>query len=61
MNSFLSYEVLSAKIIKNLKDVVDKFKASPQGRGGAKVSKEQIEDMVRAMVQNTKIRYEKSC
>ena len=41
-----------------LKDVVDKFKSSPQGRGGARVSKEQVEDMVRAMVQNTKIRYE---
>ena len=47
-----------SKALVVLKDVVDKFKASPQGQGGAKVSKEQVEEMVRSMVQNTKIRFE---
>ena len=42
-----------SKALVVLKDVVDKFKASPQGQGGAKVSKEQVEEMVRSMVQNT--------
>jgi len=47
-----------SKALVVLKDVVDKYKASPQGRGGGSVPKEEIEKMVRAMVQNTKIRYE---
>ena len=46
-----------ARALVALKDVVDNFKQT-QGSGKSGVSEEDVEDMVRAMVQNTKIRYE---
>ena len=47
-----------ARALVALKDVVDSYKSSKTASSGSVVSQEDIEDMVKALVQNTKIRYE---